>query len=184
MEEDENCASCAQSPGSVGHLVASASTQVSEISWGSCLCHCVKIEGSEKEEKVNFTNTSWSRVVSAAKIRQDGTWAFLCQEQCSTDESTPRGWYHRRCYAAYTHKKTLSRFEGEESGGLVSNVDAEEVGDADACEDEPPKKRVMTRSKVTTIDITLCIICQQKTKKRTGKLNRLPSVQNSVLAKA
>ncbi|XP_065182225.1 uncharacterized protein LOC135812936 [Sycon ciliatum] len=157
MEEDENCASCAQSPGSVGHLVASASTQVSEISWGSCLCHCVKIEGSEKEEKVNFTNTSWSRVVSAAKIRQDGTWAFLCQEQCSTDESTPRGWYHRRCYAAYTHKKTLSRFEGEESGGLASNVDAEEVGDADACEDEPPKKRVMTRSKVTTIDITLTV---------------------------
>ena len=64
-----------------------------------CVCHILP---KETGELTAFSQTSWATLTNAAEIRQDFVWELLKSSQISS----PRGFYHRRCYQL-THTRRL-----------------------------------------------------------------------------
>eukprot|EP00117_Sycon_ciliatum_P049427 scpid66385/ scgid35036/ len=104
---------------------------------------------------------------------------FLCQNT-SSEDSEPHGWYRRGCDAKYTHVKSIAALENASASAsaLEGHTSAPDPGQDD---DEPQPKRAATRSAVADTDKELCLICQEKQKRRksTGF-----SAQSSGLGKA
>ena len=152
-----------------------------------CLCHIYK---DERGELTQFTERSWCTFVRAATLRQDDVWQKLVAAKNlgpDLEHSAPRGSYHRRCYQAYTHRKTLQALEtatSRSSGtgasspqtsaadGTNAGVDGAAVGAASSCSvgsagDVAPARRT-TRSMTVKTDVTACLFCQQKGWKHRG----------------
>ena len=84
-----------------------------KINWNKCVI-CQK-DGATK----NFTDKSWETLRNAANTRQDDILLKLSM----FFEQEPRGIYHRKCYASYTHKGHLERIQKKKR---KSNADCSE----------------------------------------------------------
>ena len=146
---------------SFGFSVESA---CAELSWESCLCHCVE----SQEKPTPFSAQSWRTLFSAARVRQDSLWDFLSRNEC-TDASV-RGWYHRRCYSTYTNKTCLSRLS-------AARKRAQPESSSDS-EDHVHAATRSTRSTVPSVSADVCLICNQRTKKVKGKRQPLTQCQS------
>lgn len=147
-----------------------------------CLCHVYK---NERGELTPFTERSWRTFVHAATLRKDDVWERLLSANLEPDleHSAPRGSYHRRCYQAYTHRKTLQALEPTSSSSTAASSSQSEETCTDAgvdgtaggavvarpegLEDVVPTRRT-TRSMTSKTDILACLFCQQKGWKNRG----------------
>ena len=117
------------------------------VKWNQCICHGYS-ENPGKE--VRFTPASWTKLCDAAKRRQDHVYDAL---KPYIDGTVPlplepsRIAKHINCYKVYTLEKKRTACSPLEDilDGIAS------------CS---PQKR-MTRSKVISIDLGKCIICQE-----------------------
>ena len=76
------------------------------VDWEQCLCACrYRYEDSSDVPRTKFTAISWEKLRVATGVRRDETWNLLGGHW----DSGPRGFYHRECYQAYTHKKKLDQ---------------------------------------------------------------------------
>ena len=145
-----------------------------------CVCDILP---KETGELTAFSQTSWATLTNAAEIRQDFVWELLKSSQISS----PRGFYHRRCYQAYTHKKTLQRKQVQRKQ-VQRKRDTEAThahpttsdSDNDCLSGSPGGSTVtatgssglgrLTRSKISKTDISACLFCKKRhNKQRKGK---------------
>ena len=85
----------------------------------------------------------------------------------STGDANPKGYYHRKCHSAYTHKGHLERFKAKRT---KSESGAEADAAAKPVESNPPKKPHLSRIKYGITSFDKCIICQrEKTQKKGTK---------------
>ena len=121
-----------------------------------CLWHKAGIE----EELNPFSVTSRNTFKNAASLRQDECYVQL-QEHW---DANPKGYYHRKCYSTYTHKRHLERLKAKRT---KSESGAEADAAAKPVESNPAKKPRLSRSKSGITSLDKCVICQrEKTQKR------------------
>ena len=139
-------------------------------SWDSCLCHCVDVRD---DARVSLSDISYSRVVAAARVRQDSTWDFLLAQNCAEECAPCRGWCHRRCYASYTHKKSINKLRCEQQG-KENDQPQQNTDECESAADSNPSKRRSTRSALPKTNMQLCLFCQRSSDKRVkGKVEKL-----------
>ena len=112
-------------------------TQTQPVDWSKCLCHKAGIE----EELTPFSVTSWNTFKNAASLKQDECYVQL-QEHW---DANPKGYYHRKCYSAYTHKGHLERLKAKRT---KFEFGAEADAAAKSVESNPAKKPHLSRSNI------------------------------------
>ena len=142
----------------------------------TCLCH---VFGNEKGAVMRFTEKSWSTLVQAARVRQDGLWETLVSEGIDSD-SEPQGTYHRRCYQSYTHKKTLKGIAASRkaSNAVANSSDSDGAACGDdgvldedgalgsipaSCGSTSSIRKRITRSMTGKTNLKACLLCQKRT---------------------
>ena len=129
-----------------------------EVTSVNCMCHVLT---KEKGDLAKFTESSWETLWNAADVRRYDVWRNLQPYQ--VDE--PMGSYHRRCYQAYTHRKTLQRIASRHLGAS-QDPDASKSSDSennDTRDDEEISRACSrkTRNKVVKTNMAACLFCGQ-----------------------
>ena len=95
--------------------------QRSNIAGILCLCHSAQFSKNEKPAVSNIETTSWCRIVSAAREKDDHIWAFLCQHK-SSGRSKWCGWYHGKCYTNCTHVIAIANLEKTSASDFALSI--------------------------------------------------------------
>ena len=95
--------------------------QRSNIAGIWCLCHSAQFSKNEKPAVSNIETTSWCRIVSAAREKDDHIWAFLCQHK-SSGRSKWCGWYHGKCYTNCTHVIAIANLEKTSASDFALSI--------------------------------------------------------------
>ena len=106
-EQEESSEYSAESR--LGAVTVVESRRVKRIAWNKCLCHNENLYGIDKDELKEIRTDSWRSIVAAARYRQDEIWKFLLSQDCADENAACRGYFHKRCYSSYTHKKNVKK---------------------------------------------------------------------------